>query len=51
MEYTITIKETLERHVKIDAPDYNTAVDIAERMYDAGEIVLDYTDLVDVEIS
>ena len=51
MKFYIDIIETLSRSIEIDAPDYDTAREKARQMYDNEEIVLDYNDMIDVQIA
>lgn len=50
MEFSVKVKETLERIVKVEAQDANEAVAIVQDMYRDEEIVLDYSDFADVNI-
>ena len=43
MEYTITIRETLEREVKVEALSERQALDLVRDEYESGNIVLDST--------
>jgi hypothetical protein len=49
--YEVTIIETLERRVDVEAQSGDEAVDKAQEMYRAEEIVLDADDYTDTEIS
>ena len=48
--YAVTITETLERVVDIEADDRGQAVDLVEKMYDNEEVVLDAHDWIATEI-
>lgn len=45
--YTVQVKETLRRLVKVEAKTYEEAIEKVEDMYDREEIVLDASDFVD----
>ena len=49
-KYKVTLTETLQREVEIEADDINGAINIAQEMYDNSEIILDETDYKGVEI-
>lgn len=49
-KYKVTLTETLQREVEIEADDINDAINIAQEMYDNSEIILDETDYKGVEI-
>lgn len=49
-EYEITIKETLQRTVKVEATSLAHAIAKVEFEYRNESIVLDYSDLKDLEI-
>lgn len=49
-EFNINIEETLERQITVRANTLEEALDKAWRMYNSGEIVLDYTDHTATEI-
>lgn len=50
-KYKVTLTETLQREVEIEADDINGAINIAQEMYDNSEIILDETDYKGVEIN
>ena len=50
-KYKVTLTETLQREVEIEADDINSAINIAQEMYDNSEIILDETDYKGVEIN
>lgn len=45
MEYTIIVKETLERELYIEADSEELAIEEAEKMYDEEVVILDWQDL------
>ena len=49
-KYKVTLTETLQREVEIEADDINGAINIAQEMYDNSEIILDETDYKGGEI-
>lgn len=50
MRYKIKVQETLERIVEVEASSIDEARDKVEELYNNEEIVLDYSDFVDVNI-
>lgn len=50
-DYKILIEETLQRVVNVKANSLDEAIRIVEAKYQEEEIVLDYTDYVDVKIN
>ena len=48
-KYKVTITETLEREVEVDAPDWNHALDIVEESYWNGDVVLTADDHKDTD--
>lgn len=48
-KYKITITETLEREVEVEAPDWNHALDIVEESYWNGDVVLTADDHTDTD--
>lgn len=49
MKYQVTIKETLERVIEIEADSVRDAESEAFTRYWSGDVVLDCTDYTDVE--
>ncbi len=49
--FKIEIMETLSRVIEVEAENIDDAIKIAKESYFSEEIVLDYTDFVDVEIT
>ena len=49
-EIYITITETLERTIIVEAPDEEQAIELAEELCDAGTVELDSMDFVEREI-
>lgn len=49
--FKIDIQETLSRIIDIEASSSEEAISIAQKMYETTEIVLDYDDFVDCNIS
>lgn len=49
--FKIDVKETLSRIIDIEASSPEEAISIAQKMYETTEIVLDYNDFVDCNIS
>ena len=49
-KYKISIKETLERIIEINADSETEAIDIVKEKYRNEEIVLDYNDYIDADI-
>ncbi len=47
MPFTVTVTETLQREVSVNANSLEEARDIVELMYNNSEIILDAEDLVD----
>ena len=48
-KYKVTIAETLEREVEVEAPDWNHALDIVEESYWNGDVVLTADDHKDTD--
>ncbi len=48
MKFIGIYEETLRREVEIEADDEQQAADILDEMIDSEEIVLDYSDLYDI---
>lgn len=44
MEFDITVTETLSRSVKVNAENYDEALEKVEDMYYEGKIILDFSD-------
>lgn len=51
MKYVMKVTETLSRMVIVDAEDWNDAVDKVDKAYDREQIVLDYRDYDEYEVS
>lgn len=51
MKFIGVYEETLRREVEIKADDEQQAADILDEMIDSEEIVLDYSDLFDTNIT
>ena len=50
-KYKISIKETLEKIIEINAENEKEALEIAKEKYLNEEIVLDYNDYIDTDIN
>ena len=50
MKYVVRIEETLAKHVIVEADNADDAVNIAEIVYQNGNIILDYDDFCDIFI-
>ncbi len=50
MKYYVSVTETLNRVVSVEANSEKDAIKKANEAYDSGEIVLDYDDQVDLQI-
>lgn len=50
MTYKIEITETLQKTIELQANSYEEAVKKVKEQYNSSDIVLDYNDLVDIEI-
>lgn len=48
MEYNVSVKETLERRLTVNASTEEEALKIVKEKYEDEEIVLDYNDFVEV---
>lgn len=48
-KFKVTITETLEREVEVNAPDWNHALDIVEESYWNGDVVLTADDHKDTD--
>lgn len=46
MEYKLKVTETLSHIIEVEAESKESALEIAQEMYNNGEIVLDYDDFV-----
>lgn len=51
MKYVVAVTEELTRHVIVEAANEHEAEDKVEREYTNGNIVLDYDDLADCNIT
>ena len=49
-KYKISIKETLEKRIEINADSETEAIDIVKEKYRNEKIVLDYNDYIDTNI-
>ena len=49
MKYNVTITETLEKTIEIEAENENNAIDIARDKYNKEEVILTADDLVDTQ--
>lgn len=49
--FDLVVTETLQREVEIEAEEESIAIEELEKKYNDGEIVLDYSDLIDTEFS
>lgn len=49
--FEIEIVEVLRRTVTVEADDVQDAIEIAQALYDDGEVVLDYDDHVSTDIN
>lgn len=49
--FKIKIKEILENSVEIQAEDTSDAIQKVKELYQSAEIVLDYTDFVEVDFT
>ena len=47
MKYNVTITETLEKTIEIEAKNENNAIDIARDKYNKEEVILTADDLAD----
>ena len=50
MKYVVEIKETLAKHVIVEAGNPDEAVNIAESAYQNGNVELDYDDFCETDI-
>ena len=51
MIYKVEITEVLQKVCEIETESENKAMEIIKRQYDNGEIILDYTNFIDVSFS
>ena len=51
IKYEVLVKETLLANVTIEAESEEEALEKAQEMYNGEEIILDYNNLVDLEIT